>query len=174
MTVDSVAAVVDAAPNVVGLKHAVNDLEYASELLARLGHDFRLFAGVEQLSFPILALGGSGLMNAVGNLAPEAVARLCHAVDEGRLADARDLHYQLLELNQAVFWDTNPIPIKYLMARTGLLDDNEHRLPMSPATPELGRRLDDLLERVQALGLLPAPYVGAATASAAGDSTGAR
>lgn len=149
MTVDSVEAVVERAPNVVGLKHAVNDLEYASELLARLGHDFRLFAGVEQLSFPVLAIGGSGLMNAVGNVAPSPVAELCHAVDEGRLADARRLHYRLLELNQAVFWDTNPIPIKYLMSRLGLLPINEHRLPMTPPTPELRRRLDELFDRAQ-------------------------
>jgi 4-hydroxy-tetrahydrodipicolinate synthase len=134
---------------VVGLKHAVNDLEYASELLARLGDDFRLFAGVEQLSFPILAIGGSGLMNAVGNIAPSPVAELCLAVEEGRLAEARQLHYRLLELNQAVFWDTNPIPIKYLMFRQGLLPTDEHRLPMTPPTPELRRRLDELFDRAQ-------------------------
>jgi 4-hydroxy-tetrahydrodipicolinate synthase len=154
MPVDSVAAVVDRAPNVVGLKHAVDDLGYATELLARLGRDFRLFAGVEQLSFPILAIGGSGLMNAVGNLAPGPVAQLCHAVEQGRLADARELHYRLLELNQAVFWDTNPIPIKYLMWRSGLLPADTHRLPMSPPGTELQARLDGLLERARAAGLL--------------------
>jgi len=48
----------------------------------------------------------------------------------------------------AVFWDTNPIPMKYMMKRMGLIATNEHRLPMMPATPELERRLDGLLERV--------------------------
>jgi 4-hydroxy-tetrahydrodipicolinate synthase len=53
----------------------------------------------------------------------------------------------MFELNQAVFWDPNPIPIKYLMRRLGVLPTNEHRLPMVPATPELEARLDALLER---------------------------
>jgi 4-hydroxy-tetrahydrodipicolinate synthase len=154
MPVNSVAEAVERAPNIVGLKHAVDDLGYATELLARLGRDFRLFAGVEQLSFPILAIGGSGLMNAVGNLAPGPVAQLCRAVEQERLADARELHYRLLELNQAVFWDTNPIPIKYLMWRSGLLPADTHRLPMCPPDPELRTRLDGLLERVRAAGVL--------------------
>ena len=51
-------------------------------------------------------------------------------------------HDELFELNQAVFFDTNPIPIKYMMRRLGLLPKNEHRLPMVPATPEVDARLD--------------------------------
>ena len=66
---------------------------------------------------------------------------------------ARALHERLLELNQAVFFDTNPIPMKYMMKRLGLIPDNEHRLPMVPATPELEQRLDAVLERA---GLLTA------------------
>jgi len=66
---------------------------------------------------------------------------------------ARSLHYQLFELNQAVFFDTNPIPIKYMMKRLGILPTNEHRLPMMPATEELQKRLDAVLLRV---GLLKA------------------
>jgi 4-hydroxy-tetrahydrodipicolinate synthase len=63
------------------------------------------------------------------------------------LAAARRLHFALFELNQAVFLDTNPIPIKCMMKRMGLLDANEHRLPMVPATAELEQRLDGVLER---------------------------
>jgi 4-hydroxy-tetrahydrodipicolinate synthase len=155
--VDAVASIVERAPNVVGLKHATPDLGYATELLARLGQDFRLFAGVEELSYPILSLGGSGLMNAVGNLAPGPVAAMCGAVEQGKWEEARALHYQLLELNKAVFWETNPIPIKYLMWRCGLLPVDEHRLPMCPPAPETARRLDALLLRVQEAGLVPRP-----------------
>jgi len=53
----------------------------------------------------------------------------------------------VLEINQAVFFDTNPIPIKYMMRRLGLLPTNEHRLPNVPATPELEKRLDNVLRR---------------------------
>ena len=82
------------------------------------------------------------MVNAVGNLVPDKVAALT-----GDLGTARKLHYDLLELNRAVFWDTNPIPMKYLMARMGLLPSGEHRLPMVPPDPPLAARLDALFER---------------------------
>lgn len=147
LEVDSVARIVEAAPHVVGLKHAANDLGFVTQLLARVGADFRVFVGLEELSLPMLAVGAAGMMNAVGNVAPRQVAALYAAVARGDLHAARALHDQLFALNQAVFWDTNPIPIKYLMKRLGLLADNGHRLPMLPATPELAARLDRLLEQ---------------------------
>ena len=93
----------------------------------------------------MLALGACGLMNAVGNLVPGPVARLYETAASGDLDAGRRAHYELLELNRAVFWDTNPIPIKYMAKRLGIIPRNEHRLPMLPATPELERRLDALL-----------------------------
>jgi 4-hydroxy-tetrahydrodipicolinate synthase len=147
ITVDTVAAIADKAPNLVGIKHAVNDLTFVTELLARMGPDFRVHVGLEDLSLPMLAVGASGLMNAVGNLAPGKIAALYEKCAAGDLAGARALHYELFELNQSVFFDTNPIPIKYMMKRLGLLPNEDHRLPMVPATPELAKRLDGVLER---------------------------
>ena len=147
VTVDTVAAIAELAPNLVGIKHAVNDLGFVTELLAKIGPQFRVHVGLEELSFPMLAIGAAGLMNAVGNIAPRQVAALCEAVARGDLAEARRLHFALYELNLAVFFDTNPIPIKYMMKRLGLLPNEEHRLPMVPATPELAKRLDDVLTR---------------------------
>ena len=112
-----------------------------------LGEDFKVFVGLEELSFPMMAVGACGLMNAVGNLQPRVLAQLCEAVWRNDLTAAQALHQRLFELNQAVFYDTNPIPIKYMMKRLGLLRANEHRLPMMPATAELERRLDAVLER---------------------------
>jgi 4-hydroxy-tetrahydrodipicolinate synthase len=134
------------------MKHAVNDLGFVSECLDALGTDFKVFVGLEELSFPMMAVGACGLMNAVGNLRPDVLARLCEAVWNNDLDTARNLHRRLFEVNQAVFFDSNPIPMKYMMKRLGLLTSNEHRLPMVPATPELERRLDGVLERA---GLLP-------------------
>jgi len=143
----TVEQIADVAPTFVGLKHAVNDLGFVTDVRRRLGDDVRIFVGLEELSLPMLAVGASGLMNAVGNVAPTEVAALYESVAAGDLDAARKQHDALFELNQAVFWDTNPIPIKYLMRRLGVLSSNEHRLPMVPASPELERRLDDLIER---------------------------
>jgi 4-hydroxy-tetrahydrodipicolinate synthase len=129
------------------MKHAVNDLGFASECMAHFGPDFRIFVGLEELSFPMMAVGACGLMNAVGNLQPRILSDLCEAVWRSDLGRAQALHQQLLEINQAVFFDTNPIPIKYMMKRLGILPANEHRLPMVPATPELERKLDGVLKR---------------------------
>lgn len=132
-------------PHFVGIKHAVNDLGFVTEMLARLGFEFRVFVGLEELSFPMMVLGAAGLMNAVGNVAPAQVAQLAERCLEGDLEGARKLHYALFDLNRAVFFDTNPIAIKYMMKRMGIVPNNEHRLPMAPATPELETRLDEVL-----------------------------
>lgn len=151
VTVDTVAAIAERLPRLVGLKHAVNDLGFVSELLARLGFEFRVHVGLEDLSFPMMAVGAAGMMNAVGNIAPRKVAELYELTAAGKLAAARALHYQLYELFQAVFFDTNPIPMKYMMMRLGLLPNEEHRLPMVPSTPELRQRLDAVLTRARLL-----------------------
>jgi 4-hydroxy-tetrahydrodipicolinate synthase len=101
----------------------------------------------------MMALGAQGTMNAAANLVPDKIAALCNETLAGNLSAARKLHFELFELNQAVFFDTNPIPMKYMMKRLGILERNEHRLPMVPATPELEKRLDGVLVRA---GLLKA------------------
>lgn len=147
MTGDTIERIAESASNLVGIKHAINDLALVSELIVKLGPEFRIHVGLEELSFPMVCLGASGLMNAVGNLMPGPVADLYEATASGDLARGRALHYRLYELNQAVFYDTNPIPMKYMMQRLGILPNEVHRLPMVPTTPELQRRLDGVLDR---------------------------
>jgi len=154
VTTDTVARIADRAPTLVGMKHAVNDLDFVTEVLARLGREFRVFCGLEALSLPMLAVGGAGVMNAVGNLAPDRVAALCRAVTSGKLAEARRLHDELFDLSQAIFLDTNPIPLKYMMTRMGLLPASDVRLPLVPITDDARRsQLDAVLRRA---GLLTA------------------
>jgi len=143
----TVAQIAERLPNLVGIKHAANDLDLVTELLVKLGTDFRVFCGLEALSLPMLAVGASGLMNAVGNLVPARVAALYEAVAQGQLLEARRLHFELFELNQSIFLDTNPIPLKYMMGRLGLLDSSELRLPLVPMNGERARVLDSVLIR---------------------------
>ena len=152
VTLDTVKEISDLDENFVGMKHASTDLGFVSASLDALGDGFRIFVGLEELSFPMMAIGAKGLMNAVGNLCPGKLASLCESVFAGEMDKARALHMDLLEVNQAIFYDTNPIPLKYMMKKMGIIAANEHRLPMAPATPELERRLDGVLDRA---GLLP-------------------
>jgi len=147
VTVDTVKQLKDKSKNFVGMKHAVNDLDFVTECLAAVGRDFRIFVGLEDLSFPMMTVGACGLMNAVGNLRPRVLAEMCEAVWRGDLAAAQKLHYDLHELNKAVFFETNPTPMKYMAKRLGIIPDNEHRLPMARATRELEQKLDGVLAR---------------------------
>ena len=134
-------------PTFVGMKHASLDLAFVSDLLEALSHDLRIFVGLEDLSFPMMAVGACGLMNAVGNLRPKPLSEMCEAVWAGDLNRARELHHRLFEINKAVFYDINPIPMKYMMKRLGIMPENEHRLPLVPATAELETRLDGVLKK---------------------------
>ena len=146
LTIDTVRELKDKSKNFIGMKHAVNDLAFVSECIDAFP-DFLVFVGLEELSFPEMAIGAVGLMNAVGNLRPDLLSEMCQAVWDNDLAKGRKIHQHLLELNKSVFFDTNPIPIKYMMKRLGIIPKNHHRLPMMPADYELEKILDGVLER---------------------------
>ena len=145
VTLETMKILSDKSANFVGMKHAVNDLGFVTECLSAFGPDFKIFVGLEELSFPMLSIGACGLMNAVGNLRPNILSEMCEAVWNKNNDRGLELHHQLLEINQAVFYDTNPIPIKYMMKKLGIMKNNEHRLPMMSATVELEKRLDIVL-----------------------------
>ena len=145
VTLETMKILSDKSANFVGMKHAVNDLGFVTECLSAFGPDFKIFVGLEELSFPMLSIGACGLMNAVGNLRPNILSEMCEALWNKDHERGLELHHQLLEINQAVFYDTNPIPIKYMMKKLGIMKNNEHRLPMMPATVELEKRLDIVL-----------------------------
>ena len=145
VTLETMKILSDKSANFVGMKHAVNDLGFVTECLSAFGPDFKIFVGLEELSFPMLSIGACGLMNAVGNLRPNILSEMCEAVWDKNNERGLELHHQLLEINQAVFYDTNPIPIKYMMKKLGIMKNNEHRLPMMSATVELEKRLDIVL-----------------------------
>jgi 4-hydroxy-tetrahydrodipicolinate synthase len=143
----TVMKIAEKTPHLVGIKHADQNLELLTELLVGLGPEFRIFCGAEALSLPMLVLGASGLMNAVGNLAPARVAALYAAVQQGDIERARAIHVELFELNQSIFIDTNPVPLKYMMSRLGLLDAPELRLPLVSLDEANAKILDPVLMR---------------------------
>jgi len=145
LAAQTVARIADQTPTLAGIKHAAHDLDLASELLMGLGPDFRVFCGLESLSLPMLVIGAAGVMNAVGNLDPARVAALCNAAASGRWDEARKLHYELFSIAQSIFLETNPIPLKYMMARMGLIASAEVRLPLVRLDSDRERILDEIL-----------------------------
>jgi 4-hydroxy-tetrahydrodipicolinate synthase len=137
-----------AHPNIVGVKEARADLEHASNVLAACGPDFALYCGVETLCFPMLAIGGSGHMAATGNVAPAEMAAMAQCAFDGDWERARRLHYELLELNAVVFADTNPVPIKTMLAEMGLIEFGV-RSPLAAPLPEVRAHILEVLRRHQ-------------------------
>jgi 4-hydroxy-tetrahydrodipicolinate synthase len=118
VTLNTLKACKDKSPTFVGIKHAVNDLGFVSECLHEFGADFKVFVGLEELSFPMMAVGACGLMNAVGNLRPGVLAQMCEAVDAGDVATARALRPAARD-QQDPCSSTQAIPMKYLMKKPG-------------------------------------------------------
>ena len=140
-------AIAEHCPNFVGLKNTDEDLALVSRLMSRFGPDFRIFGGLESTAFAMSALGGCGTMITTSNVAPKQIARLNDLCMAGKLHEAQKLAIEINELLTAAFLDTGPIPIKCMMKIMGLIPANEHRLPMVPATPELEKQLEAVVER---------------------------
>lgn len=145
--IDTLLRIVEKTPHFVGIKHALDDHNLVTEMIQALGSEFRIFAGLEEFTFSMMAIGALGTMNALGNVAPRAIADLCNAALAGDMVRARKIHFETYDLMRAIFFDTNPIPMKYMMKRLGIIERNEHRLPMMPATPETEKKLDAVLKR---------------------------
>lgn len=117
--------------NVVGLKEASGSLSLPSECLSDPDFPLALYSGNDDLTLPILSLGGHGVISVIANIFPREVSLLCRSFFEGDIKKAQMLHRLLFPLTKALFGKTNPIPVKALAARIGLCE-NELRPPMIP------------------------------------------
>jgi len=118
---------------IVGVKEASGDLHQISAVIAECREDFCVLSGDDAFTLPVLAVGGCGVISTTSNVAPSEMVELVRAFRAGDLARARDAHYRLLPLVDALFSETNPIPVKAALALRGLIRD-EIRLPLTPAT----------------------------------------
>ncbi len=139
LTVDTIATLAE-VENIVGVKESRVDLEHMIRVLGRCGPEFAVYCGLETLCLPMLILGGAGHVSATGNVAPREMAQMADAAFAGDWDTARALHYELLELNDAVFADTNPVPMKTMLGEMGLIDP-EVRLPLAPLLPDVRERV---------------------------------
>ncbi|HKZ84616.1 MAG TPA: 2,4-dihydroxyhept-2-ene-1,7-dioic acid aldolase [Anaerolineae bacterium] len=144
LEIDTVARLKDANPNIIGVKESNKDFEHINRLLHRMGRDFLVYSGIELLCFPILAIGGAGYVSATGNLMPKEVAGLYDLVAAGRWREAQDLHYTLMTLNDAVFIEINPVPVKTALGMMGRISP-EVRLPLAPLSEANRAKLREIL-----------------------------
>jgi 4-hydroxy-tetrahydrodipicolinate synthase len=115
--------------NIKGVKEASGSLDQMSQVIAACGPGFAVLSGDDNLTLPLMAVGGHGVISVIANILPRETADMVHAALENDIKRARELHYRLFPMARAAFLETNPIPIKEAMAMAGMLEP-EFRLPM--------------------------------------------
>ena len=140
-------------PQVVAVKESSGNLAQIAEIARQLPEGKLLLSGDDNLALASLAVGASGLVSVLGNALPRETAALVAAAREGRTAEALGLHQRLLPLMDALFLESNPIPLKAALKLLGLCGDGL-RLPLVPAEPATRTRLAEAL-RLSTEGVLP-------------------
>lgn len=115
--------------NIVAIKEATGDMKQVSEVIRLCGDRLAIISGDDFTTFPLLALGGKGVISVTANIAPKEVSDMCRLWTEGKIDESRALHYKLEPLNSAMFIETNPIPAKTALAMMGKIKE-EFRLPL--------------------------------------------
>lgn len=137
-------------PNIVGVKEASGNILQMSEVIRLCGPSFDVLSGDDQMTFPLMALGGKGVISVVTNIVPDRMAALVEHMLEGRIEAARLIHFELFELCQAMFLETNPIPVKAALALMGKIQP-EYRLPLCPLSSPNQEKLKGVMERAGVL-----------------------
>ena len=125
---------------IVGIKEASGSLQAISKIIDNCGKDFTVLSGDDPLLWPILAIGGKGVISVTANILPAKVAALCKAAAIGDIAGARSFHYELMDINDSLFIDTNPIPVKAALHLMGKIE-NELRGPLIKLSKDALERL---------------------------------
>jgi 4-hydroxy-tetrahydrodipicolinate synthase len=137
-------------PRIVALKEATGNVGRAQEVVRRLGDRLALLSGDDALNLALYAVGGRGCISVASNVVPKLVADAWDAAHAGDWPRARELHGKTLELTEALFAESSPIPVKAALALLGKID-GEIRPPLYPISDGAGAKLRGAMAR---LGLL--------------------
>jgi len=132
-------------PDIVGIKEASGDIGQVSRIIeATLDEDFVVISGDDNITLPVLALGGAGVISVAANVEPARMVAMFESFCEGDLEEALDMHYALSPLFRAMFIDTNPIPVKKAVELRGMAG-GPPRLPLDELDAEKTKKLAEVL-----------------------------
>jgi 4-hydroxy-tetrahydrodipicolinate synthase len=134
-------------PNIVGVKEASGSILQMSEVIRLCGPDFDVLSGDDQMTFPLMALGGKGVISVVTNIIPDKMSALVRHMLAGEIDKARAIHFEIFELCQAMFVETNPIPIKAALGLMGKIEP-EFRLPLCPPASASLEKIRNVLSKL--------------------------
>ena len=132
--------------NIVAIKEASGDLTQASEIIAQAGDKIDVLSGDDFLTLPLMACGAKGVISVTANVMPKQVKSMVEAIQQGRWDDARQQHLSLLDAHQAMFIESNPVPVKTTAALMGKCRA-EVRLPLVPMQTANLEKLQTVLRK---------------------------
>ena len=134
-----------ALPTIVGVKEGSGSVQQASDIVQMCGDRLTVLAGDDALTLPMMAVGGKGVITVTANIVPAEMAGFVKAFAEGKIEDARRIHFKLSPLFAALFFETNPIPVKEALSMMGKIDP-ELRLPLCPMAQDTREKLIQALK----------------------------
>lgn len=144
LTVETVSRLSE-IPAIVGIKESSGSVEHAIEIMEATPDDFLLFSATDSLNYPILACGAVGVMSVTANIVPGVIAKTCDAVESGDFETAKRLHFETMPLHRAMFFETNPVPVKQAALYAGILEHLEYRLPLCEMSEANASRLKSVM-----------------------------
>jgi 4-hydroxy-tetrahydrodipicolinate synthase len=131
--------------NIVAIKEATGSLQQASEVMALCGDQIDVLSGDDFITFPMMACGARGVISVTANIMPKAIGDLTDAFYAGDLATARKLHLDTLKISNAMFIESNPVPVKTALGMMGKCSD-EVRLPLAPMSAANKAKLEAIMK----------------------------
>ena len=147
MSADTIAKM-NEHPNIVSVKEACGSVDQVTEILHKC--DINVMSGDDGLTLPMISVGATGVVSVAANVVPDKVAALCHLANAGDYAGAKAVHYELVDLIDALFAESNPLPVKAILAKMGKIE-NTLRLPLTPITDAGWAKVEPV---AKAMGLL--------------------
>ena len=136
ISVETIVRLRKAFPNVIGVKEAGGSCDKVSCLVRELDPDFLVMSGDDSLTLPFMSLGARGVISVASNLFPRQVAEMTAEMRAGNLAAALKIHNAMADLFKKFFIEPNPVPVKFALARAGVIGSPEVRLPLVEMSAE--------------------------------------
>jgi 4-hydroxy-tetrahydrodipicolinate synthase len=130
--------------NIVGVKESSGSIKQMSDVINLCDKDFAVLSGDDIFTLPLMAIGGTGVISVISNVAPADMAGLVDAFNAGDMARAKELHYKMSALMDALFIEVNPIPVKAALALMGKIE-YEYRLPLCKMAEDNFKKLKKVM-----------------------------
>ncbi|MCB9071675.1 MAG: 4-hydroxy-tetrahydrodipicolinate synthase [Prevotellaceae bacterium] len=150
MKAETILRLANEFPNIVGIKEASGNFAQIDEIIKNKPNHFMVISGDDGITFPLITLGGVGVISVIGNAFPREFSRMVRLAMRGDLAGAREIHYRFTELMELLFVDGNPAGVKSMLSMMGFIE-NELRLPLVPTTLKTTERMRQILDQIRLL-----------------------